>query len=71
MPAFEPTKGLAVIACDETATVKILPAKVLHIADKATFDKVISGEQELTAKVEGDYLVLSLPAESSSESSTG
>ena len=61
MAVFEPTKGLAVIACDETATVKILPAKVLHV-DKATFDAIMDGTQKLEAKVEDGYLVLSVPS---------
>jgi len=60
MPAFEPTKGLAVIACDGCGVVKVLPAKVLHVEDEETFNKILNGEQELTAKVEGDYLVLSV-----------
>jgi len=60
MAVFEPTKGLAVIACDENATIKLLPAKVLHV-DKKTFDDIMSGKQTLEAKVENGYLVLSVP----------
>ena len=47
----EPTKGLVAIACDECATVTILVADVLHIADEETYKKVLNGEVEMKATV--------------------
>jgi hypothetical protein len=64
MAMFEPTKGLGVIACDECAETSVIPADVLHIADKETYQKVLNGEIELKAKVVEGRLVLQVPEES-------
>ena len=66
MAAPEVTKGIVAIGCDENGEVMVFPAKFLHIADKETFDAVVSGQVELKAKVDGDYVVFTVDTTTSS-----
>ena len=55
MPAFEPTKGLFVVACDETGEVIVMPMKVLHIATAQDFASAKAGQGTISVTKDGDY----------------